>query len=148
MGASPDELVLDTSEADHPCGWLEIKCLACGETVSLLDLCTKAEHKPSIFLQYRDGNYHLKRMHNYYYHVQGQLYITATQWCNFVVWTPNYTTLECVWFNSVLWSKKMYPHLKLFYMNSLLPELASPYYPAQPIQESVPFILLKIACNN
>ena len=33
----------------------------------------------------------------------------------------------------------MYPRLKKFYMNSLLPELASPRHPAQPIRESVPF---------
>ena len=95
MGASPDGLVVDTSEVDHPCGLLEIKCPVCGETVSLLDLCTKTEHKPStFFLQYREGNYHLKRTHDYYYQVQGQLYVTARRWCDFVVWTPHYTSVE------------------------------------------------------
>ena len=33
----------------------------------------------------------------------------------------------------------MYPQLKQFYMNSLLPELASPHHPVQPIRESVPY---------
>ena len=49
MGASPDGLVLDTSDVDHPCGLLEIKCPARGEIISLIDLCTKADHKPSTF---------------------------------------------------------------------------------------------------
>ena len=127
MGASPDGLVLDTSEEDHPCGLLEIKCPARAETISLLDLCTKAEYKPSaFFLQYKDGTYHLKKSHDYYYQVQGQLYITGRPWCDFVVWTPTFTSIECIWFDGVLWSKKMYPRLKAFYMNSLLPELANP----------------------
>ena len=145
MGASPDGLVLDTSDVDHsdvdhPCGLLEIKCPACGETTSLIDLCTKAQYKPStFFLQYRNREFHLKRTHDYYYQVQGQLYITARPWCDFVVWTPNHISVECIWFDSVLWSNKMYPRLKQFYMNSILPELASPRHPAQPIRESVPF---------
>ena len=67
MGASPDGLVLDTSDVDHPCGLLEIKCPAHGETTSLIDLCTKAQYKPStFFLQYRNGEFHLKRTHDYY----------------------------------------------------------------------------------
>ena len=49
MIASPDGLVLDTSDADHPCELLEIKCPGCGKIISLIDLCTKTEHKPSLF---------------------------------------------------------------------------------------------------
>ena len=64
--------------------------MPCGETISLIDLCTKAEHKPlSFFLQYQDGEFYLDRMHDYYYQVQGQLYITARPWCEFVFWMPN-----------------------------------------------------------
>ena len=63
MIASPDGLVLDTSDADHPCELLEIKCPGCGKIISLIDLCTKTEHKPSLFfLQYKDREFHLKRI--------------------------------------------------------------------------------------
>ena len=51
MGASPDELVLDTSDIYHPCGLLEIKCPARRESTSLIDLCTKAEYEPSTFIE-------------------------------------------------------------------------------------------------
>ena len=101
---------------NHPCGLLEIKCPACAETISLLDLCTKAEYKPSaFFLQYKDGTYHLKKSHDYYHQVQGQLYITGRPWCDFVVWTPTFTSIERIWFDGVLWSKKMYPRLKILH---------------------------------
>ena len=65
MAASPDGLVLDCSETDDPCGLLEIKCPARGEKISLVDLCTKPEHKPSaFFLRYVDGKFYLKLLIN------------------------------------------------------------------------------------
>ena len=142
MAASPDGLVLDCSETDDPCGLLEIKCPARGEKTSLVDLCTKPEHKPSaFFLRYVDGKFYLKTTHKYYYQIQGQLYITGRPWCDFVVWTPSYTSVERIWFDTTLWSQKMYPRLREFYMNSLLPELTSPRHPSgQPIREPVPFL--------
>ena len=66
MGASPDGLVTNPSER-QPYGLVEIKCPACAEKIPLLD--------------------QLKKGHNYYYQIQGQLQITCRQWCNFVVWT-------------------------------------------------------------
>ena len=105
MGASPDRLVLDTSDVDHPCGLLEINCPARREITSLIDLWLTISHQP--FLQYRDRNFYLKKMHDYYYQMQGQLYITARPWCDFVVWTPNHILVERIQFDSVLWSKKI-----------------------------------------
>ena len=142
MAASPDGLVLDCSETDDPCGLLEMKCPARGEKISLVDLCTKPEHKPSaFFLRYVDGKFYLKTTHKSYYQIQGQLYITGRPWCDFVVWTPSYTSVERIWFDTTLWSQKMYPRLREFYMNSLLSELTSPRHPSgQPIREPVPFL--------
>ena len=73
------------------------------------------------------------------YIFQKHKYITARPWCDFVVWTPSHISVKRIWFDSVLWSNKMYPQLKQFYMKSLLPELASPRHPAKPIRETVPF---------
>ena len=142
MAASPDGLVLDCSETGDPCGLLEIKCPARREKISIVDLCTKPEHKTSaFFLRYANGMYYLKTTYKYYYQNQGQLYITGRPWCDFVIWTLSYTSVERIWFDSTLWSKKMYPQLREFYINSLLPELMSPHHPSgQPIGEPVPFL--------
>ena len=142
MAASPDGLILDCSDSNNPCGLLEIKCPFRGIKASLVDLCTKPEFEPStFFLKYNEGKFHLKTTHNYYYQVQGQLYITGRPWCDFVVWTPSHTSVERIWFDSILWGTKIYPRLREFYMNSLLPELANPRHPSgQPVQESVPFL--------
>ena len=112
LAASSDDLVLDCSDYDNPCELLEIKCPACAEKISLVDLCTKPELKPSSsFLLYLDGKFYLKTTHNNYYQVQGQFYITGWLWCDFVFWSPSYTSIERVWFDSVLWSTKIYPRL-------------------------------------
>ena len=115
LAASPDGLVLDCSDYNNPCGLLEIKCPAHAEKVSLVDLCTKPELKPSsFFLRYVDRKFHLKTTHSYYYQVQGQLYITGRPWCDFVVWTLQYTSVEHIWFDSLLWSTKIFPRLREF----------------------------------
>lgn len=35
-----------------------------------------------------DNSLSLKKSHKYYHQVQGELYITKKQCCDFVVWTP------------------------------------------------------------
>ena len=75
MGASPDGLVIDPSE-QQPLGLVEIKCPARAEKLSLFDLSTNKEHKSTFCLRYIRDTYELKRRHNYYYQVQGQLHIT------------------------------------------------------------------------
>ena len=78
MGASPDRLVTDPSER-QPYGLVEIKCPAHAEKIPLLDLCTEKQYKLSFFLQYINDKYQLKKGHNYYYQIQGQLQITCRQ---------------------------------------------------------------------
>ena len=53
LAASTDSLVLDCSDYDNPCGLMEIKCPARARKVSLVDLCTKPELKPSSFFAIR-----------------------------------------------------------------------------------------------
>lgn len=49
LGASPDGLVYDPSCGD-PNGLLEVKCPLRAKNMSLLELCTKKEHKPATML--------------------------------------------------------------------------------------------------
>ena len=89
MVASPDGLVLDTSDVDHPCELLEIKYPGCGKPISLIRLCTKTKHKPlPFFLQYKDREFHLKRISIIKYngkYMYVRIYITARSWCDFIV---------------------------------------------------------------
>ena len=127
MGASPDGLVVNPSEAHDPYGLVEIKCPARAETTSLLDLATKKEVCSSFFL---DKHLSLKRNHSYYFQVQGQLHITRCSWCDFVVWTPTSTTanlcVERIRVDHTLWKDTMFPKLFRFYMGSMLPEWTRP----------------------
>ena len=143
MGASPDGLVTDPSEI-HPDGLVEIKCPARADKITLSDLCTDKQHKSSFFLQYINGEYQLKKGHNYYHQIQGQLHITGRQWCDFVVWTPSSTVdnlvVQRIYLDEDIWKKTIFPRLYRFYMGSMLPELASPrHISGQPVREVVPF---------
>ena len=149
IGASPDGLVYDPSSINDPYGLLEIKCPASAESTSFEDLCSK----PHFFLKNVDGKFQLKRSHDYYYQVQGQLHVTCRTWCDFVVWTPlgvspcpstspSYTpiTIERIYVDEDFWNTKIYPKLVDFYMRHTLPEMASPHHcSGQPIREHVPF---------
>ena len=143
MGASPDGLVTDPSE-QHQQVLVEIKCPARAEKTSLLDLCTNKKYKSSFCLRYNNDNYELKKWHNYYYQIQGQLYITSRSWCDFVLWTPTVTIdnlfVERIYYDDTLWSNTIYPRLYQFYMGSMLPELACPrHISGQEVRELVPF---------
>ena len=143
MGASPDGLVTDPSER-QPFGLVEIKCPARAEKLSLFKLSTEKQYKSNFFLQYADGKYQLKKGHNYYYQIQGQLQITCRQWCDFVVWTPSATVddlvVQRIYFDDDIWKTTIYPRLYSFYMGSMLPELASPrHLSGQKVREVVPF---------
>ena len=143
MGASPDGFVTDPSE-QHQQGLVEIKCPARAEKTSLLDLCTNKKYKSSFCLRYNNDNYELKKRHNYYYQIQGQLHITSRSWCDFVLWTPTATIdnlfVERIYYDDTLWSNTIYPRLYQFYMGSMLPELACPgHISGQEVRELVPF---------
>ena len=143
MGASPDGLVTDPSER-QPHGLVEIKCPARAEKMPLLDLCTEKQYKSTFFLQLSNGKYQLKKGHNYYYQIQGQLQITCRQWCDFVVWMPVATVddlvVQRIYSDKDVWNNTIYPRLYRFYMGSLLPELANPcHVSGQPVREVAPF---------
>jgi len=82
LAASPDELVEDPSEVDgRNQGILEIKCPYSARTLTPEAACQDINRFCSN-IEY--GHIALKKQHNYYYQVQGQLAITKRPWCDFV----------------------------------------------------------------
>ena len=124
LGCSPDNVICDLDSETTP-GLAECKCPASAQemteaTENLHNFCL---HKVS------DTQIALRKNHNYYYQVQGAMAVTRRSWCDFVVWTPRGIHIERIRADPDFWSQKMLPKLERFYMNAILPELASPRHP-------------------
>lgn len=68
----------------------------------------------------------MKRNHNYYYQIQGQLHIMQRQYCIFVLWTPLGLKIEKILRDDMLWAENMFAKLVQFYENCVLSELLDP----------------------
>ena len=71
--------------------------------------------------QLEDGSYHLKKTHNYWSQVQGQLHIAEKTTCFFIVWTLK----ECAIIpirRADSWHTKL-EFLEAFYKDHMLPQL-------------------------
>lgn len=113
LGASPDGLVNDD-------GLVEIKCL---HSVKEQDLINEVKTNKSICLELFEGNLRLKRTHNYFYQVQGQLNIAKREWCDFVVFTrKGELFIERIVRDEAFW-KLLLQKLVEFYMGCILPEI-------------------------
>ena len=121
IGASPDGMVCDQS-AKPRFGVLEVKCpfSAYAKCWSLKDA---AEQDKGFCLQFQDGQLRLKKKHPYYWQVQGQMAITNTSWCDFVVWVSGDIHIERIPANTLLWDETILPALLEFYAYHALPYL-------------------------
>jgi len=118
LGASPDRLVEDNDEAD-PNGLVEVKCPFSAKACTLTEYVEKAR---ASCLEEVHGEVRLKRRHDYYYQVQGQMAICKRQWCDFVLWTPVDIFIERIRFDSKRWPDH-FVKLSQFYMEHILPQL-------------------------
>ena len=57
----------------------------------------------------------LKRSHDYFYQVQGQMAVVGVQWCDFIIWTPAFIHVERIYYDDTFWNTKCIPRLKSFY---------------------------------
>lgn len=78
LAASPDGLIGNDAI-------IEIKCPYSAKDLSPDDAQKQNKLK---FMEIESENLILKKNHNYYFQVQGQLHITQRNLCYFVVWTP------------------------------------------------------------
>ena len=119
---TPEEPLLFRSDSDinEPC---VRKCSASELTPA--EAVEQLKSKFACKLNSENGSLQLKRSHNYYYQVQGQLAITGRPWCDFVMWTPKGMTVERIHFHAAFWEGvKM--KLVSFYRRAILPELTLP----------------------
>ena len=111
LGATPDGIIYGKDGCIHIA---EVKCPFKHRESSIEEACKD----PSFCLEKKDGKILLKRSHNYYYQVIGQLGITGAVSCYFVVWTLNDVFIEEVILDKEFWSC-MQHILKSFYCNHL-----------------------------
>lgn len=112
LAASPDGLVEEDSV-------VEVKC-----PYKIVDLTPKEgiEQKKIDFCVFKNDTLQLKRNHNYYFQVQGQLHITGRNFCYFILWSPKGLLYEKIKRDDVFW-QKMEHILETFYFECLLPEI-------------------------
>ncbi|XP_069361994.1 uncharacterized protein [Maniola hyperantus] len=127
LGASPDGLVGDDTI-------VEIKCPSSASNLSPVE----AIDQKKITFCTNDSNLDnikLKRNHNYYYQIQGQLQITQRKYCIFIVWTPLGLVYEKIEKNNDFWNS-IVSKLDEFYFKCILPELIDPRLPRNlPIRD-------------
>ena len=131
MGASPDGLVCYDGQVR---GCVEIKCPYSARDKSVVDACSMPQ-----FYCNKDENdkITLKRRHNYYYQIQGQLAILNLEWCDFVIWTNVDLHVERVKRDPKFWRLQCLPKLKSFYYNIMLPEILYPRHPLDIIHYNI-----------
>lgn len=78
LAATPDGLIGED-------GIVEVKCPSSASQFTPFDAIHEKKIKFAVFL---DGQLNLKKSHNYYYQIQGQLHISRKEYCIFMVWTP------------------------------------------------------------
>ncbi|KAF5274797.1 hypothetical protein FQR65_LT00380 [Abscondita terminalis] len=85
----------------------------------------EAAQNNNICLEMQNGHLRLKRKHNYYYQVQGQLNVSNKNYCYFIVYVDDKTELfvEKINKDQQLWSNVMLPPLIKFYKENVVPEI-------------------------
>jgi putative phage-type endonuclease len=111
LAASPDGWVTDTCCGK---GILEIKC-----PFSLKD---EMPDSAAYLTRDADGALALRKSHQYYKQVQGQLNICDVEYCDFIVWTAKGFAVACVSRDKDCFDK-MLPKRKAFFTCAILPQI-------------------------
>lgn len=128
LGASPDGLIDDDAI-------VEIKCPSSASNFSPTEAIDKKKIDFCTIDGYNSNKIKLKRNHNYFYQVQGQLQITDRKYCIFIVWTPKGLAYEKIEKDNEFWNSVV-SKLEEFYFKCILPELIDPRLPRNlPIRD-------------
>ena len=113
MGASPDGLIFSLPNQSRAEGIIEVKC-----PYSMRDVYVRNPLDWPKHLKYLDNDAELKQGHDYYHQIQGTMYATRTQWCDFVIWTPHDIHIERIKRDD-LWGKNYIYPLEALYQEKL-----------------------------
>ena len=124
LGASSDGLIVHNGRPNSP-GVLEVKCPYSiqGNSVCNMPPLDIAANYSAFHIA--DDN-HLRKEHNYYYQVQGEMAVKGCKWAHFVTWTEaskNNLHVEEIQFDEELWKAYIFPKLQQFYIDVLVPEI-------------------------
>jgi len=115
LGSSPDGMV---SCKCCGLGLVEIKCPFTWRCKEPSEACTD----PNFSCVLDDGKLKLKRNHNYFYQVQGQMALCNRSYCDFFVWTLRGFEYERIYFDPNFWNMCIVK-LNSFYLSAMIPEL-------------------------
>ena len=107
LGASPDYIVFDPNENDDPFGLMKAKCLQCLSV------------RIAKCLRLVNGELKLRKTHEYYYQIQGQLGLTGMQWCDLMVLCKDDWHIERIYFDEEFFNS-MCSNLDKFYFDFFL----------------------------
>jgi len=113
---------------------VEVKCpMKCKE--NRLEDLAKTDSSFCLEFDTEEDKMRLKKSHNYYYQIQGQLHVARRSACYFLVWSPTEHHLETIAYDPQFWGD-VEETLDQFYFNCLLPEIADPRAPrGLPVRE-------------
>ncbi|KAL4104742.1 hypothetical protein QTP88_020024 [Uroleucon formosanum] len=105
LAATPDGLV----GTDYV---VEIKCpLKAKDSSSFIEAVM---NKKITFCRIQNENeMELKKKHNYYYQIQGQMHVSKRKFCYFVVYTANWYKVQIIEYDESFWSNKMVSKLEV-----------------------------------
>ncbi len=109
LGALPDGLVYDPKEKSS-FGLVHVKCISFR---SFMD-CR--------FLVCRDGVLQLKKTHSYYWHIQGEMMVAGTSWCDLLVFSREDVLVQRIYRDTVIiniMKKKLDNFFFYYYLPSL-----------------------------
>lgn len=122
LGASPDGIV----QCDC-CGMgsIEVKCPYRLKDGMLMNEFVKLKN---CFL-YEDskGNFNLKKKHDYYFQIQLQMFVSETKYCDFIVWSKRYLSVERIFINEQFLDENLAKAV-LYHSKIVVPELLSKWY--------------------
>ena len=99
LEASPHGKVIDRG-CSKPFGLVEVKFPYTKFHVSPLEACADV----SFLAENVSGKPRLKREHQYYFQIQGQLRNMGASWCDFVIYTNKGMSMERITFDPQFWN--------------------------------------------
>ena len=116
LGASPDRKVLDKQSHPH-FGLLEVKCSYKHRSITAFDAALADKE---LCCEIKEEKMYLKRNHKFHYQIQGQMAITGTKWCDFVLYTFKGMHIERIYFDDYVWGNALVK-LEQFYFTQFVP---------------------------